>query len=346
MLDTITIPMPDDWHCHLRDGTYLVTTVAHSAAVFTRTIVMPNTLPAITSIPQAEAYYQRIIQCIPSNNPFTPLMTLYLTDTMSVETIQAAAKHANIFACKLYPAGATTNSKAGITSIENLYPIFDAMQNVDLPLLIHGEVTDCNIDIFDRESIFIDRHLQDIIKEFPNLRIVLEHITSRDAVDFISQQATNIAATITVHHLLINRNQLLAGGLKPDYYCLPIAKREQDKQALIAAVLNNNNRHFFLGTDSAPHTQSAKYHPCGCAGIYTSPVAIQLLTELFVNHNAVNQLINFTSQNGANFYQLPINARQLTLERKPWTVPDRFIFGSEYVTPFYAGQRIQWQIKH
>lgn len=344
MQTTVTIPRPDDWHTHLRDGDYLATTVPHTAERFARTVVMPNLKSPVTAISDAESYYQRILQHVPSSSMFQPLMTLYLTDETTPALIAEAAAHPLIFACKLYPAGATTNSASGVNVVDSLYPVFAAMEQTGLPLLIHGEVTDPTTDIFDRERLFIDTILHQVIKHFPALRIVLEHITTQYAVEFIKQQANHVSATITVHHMYLNRNDLLVGGIHPDYYCLPIVKCESDRNALLQVALSGH-RQFFLGTDSAPHPTSAKYSSCGCAGVYTAHAAIELVTQLFANNHALDHLANFTSINGAHFYQLPINTETMTLEQCAWQIPETYRFGNEQVTPFYAGKTIQWQIK-
>lgn len=344
MQNSVTIPTPDDWHCHLRDGNYLATTVPHTAARFARAVVMPNLVPPVTSIDAATTYAARIRAQIPKTCEFTPLMTLYITDSTTPELIHQAALHPDIYACKLYPAGATTNSDTGVTDITARYPIFAAMAEANLPLLIHGEVTTASVDIFEREQVFIDQILKPIIKHFPTLRIVLEHITTKYAVEFVASQTNLIGATITAHHLYLNRNDLLVGGIKPDYYCLPILKSEADRIALIHAATSGNPK-FFLGTDSAPHSQTNKYSACGCAGVYTAHAAIELVTQLFAESGKLANLAAFTSINGAEFYQLPINQTSMTLIQSPWEVPTHYQFGTNQVTPFFAGKIIQWQIK-
>lgn len=340
--ETLTITQPDDWHIHLRDGDKLTRTVKDAARQFKRVIVMPNLVPAIDSVAMALNYRQRILQCLPQDTNFDPLMTLYLTDTMTVETIEQAAASPYIQAIKLYPAGATTNSNAGVTNIEHLHPLFDAMQQHNLPLLIHGEVT--HGDIFDREAIFIEQVLSPLRNCFPTLKIVLEHITTAVAVDFVLAANNNTAATITPHHLLFERNQLLAGGIKPDYYCLPILKRATDQQALIKAA-TSGNPHFFLGTDSAPHSRQAKYNACGCAGIYNAHCAIELYAHAFANANALDKLEAFASFNGADFYGLPRNQKQITLQHQENLIPQQLSFGDEDITPLWAGKILDWTLQ-
>ncbi len=344
MSELITLPKPDDWHCHLRDGHYLSTTVPHTAARFGRAVVMPNLMPPVTTIAAVQSYYQRIQHYIPDHTQFQPLMTLYLTEQTTPELIYQAAQHPHIIGCKLYPAGATTHSQAGVHDITRLYPIFAAMERAHLPLLIHGEVTTPEVDIFDREAVFIDTVLTKLLTNFPALKVVLEHITTQYAVDFICSQTGNIGATITVHHLYLNRNDLLVGGIRPDYYCLPIVKCETDRLALLKVACSGHPQ-FFLGTDSAPHPTTAKYQACGCAGIYTAHAAIELLAELFVANNARQQLAAFASINGAQFYQLPIATEPIHLIRLPWKLPERFAFGEDYVIPFFAGKTVAWQIQ-
>jgi dihydroorotase len=339
-METLTITQPDDWHIHLRDGQALTRTVPDAAAQFNRAIVMPNLTPPVTDIAMAEAYRQRILTHIPEGVDFTPLMSLYLTDTMSVDTLKQAAAHPNIYAVKLYPAGATTNSAAGVTNILGLYPQFEAMQAHGLPLLIHGEVT--YGDIFDREAIFVNEILSPLREDFPELKIVLEHITTSEARDFVLAQSSHVAATITPHHLLYDRNQLLAGGLKPDYYCLPILKRVEHQQALMAAATSGDPR-FFLGTDSAPHTSSTKYAACGCAGIYNAYSAIELYAQAFAQVNALSKLEAFASFHGPDFYGLPRNGTSITLTQQDWVVPEQLSFAGSQLTPLYAGQTLIWK---
>jgi dihydroorotase len=344
-MQSLSIPYPDDWHCHLRDQSVLSRTVADTAHRFRRAIVMPNLLPPITSVAAAQAYLDRIKQHIPSGNLFQPLMTLYLTNDISPTEIVAAKNSGIIFACKLYPAGATTHSDHGISLIDSIFPALETMQEIGLPLLIHGETTDPETDIFERESAFIDQVLSPLIEKFPKLRIVLEHISTQYAVDFIKQAPSHVAATITPHHLMINRNDLLVGGIHPHYYCLPIVKRASDQKALIKAVISGNPK-FFLGTDSAPHTSSKKESACGCAGIYSAHAAVELYTQLFDKYDALDKLSGFASEFGAQFYRLPINTDRMTLIKKTWDVSETLAFGENTLIPFHAGKTLQWQISN
>jgi len=341
--DTISLCRPDDWHLHLRDGDALQTTVAHSARQFARAIIMPNLNPPVTSAEQARAYKTRILAAVPAGAEFEPLMTLYLTDTLSAAVVKDAWHDKLIKAVKYYPAGATTNSASGVTAIENVYPVLESMQVLGIPLLIHGEVTNPEVDIFDREQVFIETVLAPLLERFPSLKIVLEHITTRQAVDFVRSQADNVAATITVHHLLFNRNHLLAGGVRPHFYCLPILKRDSHQQALIDAATSGDSK-FFLGTDSAPHTSESKETACGCAGIYSSPAAIELYAEVFESQSALNQLERFASINGAMFYGLPRNSASITLRRRAWSMPEYFPFAGKRVVPIRATETIRWQL--
>ncbi len=343
MKNILEFIQPDDYHLHLREGEQLKCTVTDGAQQFARAIIMPNLKQPVTTVEQALAYRQQILRHRPAGSHFTPLMTLYLTDTMSVDTIKAAADHADIYAVKLYPAGATTHSAAGVHSLAKLEPIFAAMEKYSLPLLIHGEVTDATVDIFDREQVFIDRHLLPLLKQFPQLKIVLEHITTAYAVDVIKQSSEYIAATITAHHLWLTRNDLLVGGIKPHHYCLPVVKTFADRDALIAAAISGNTK-FFLGTDSAPHSQASKESACGCAGIYTAHAALPLYAEIFAQQNALDKLEAFASINGARFYGLPINKNKIRLIKKSWQVPQTLNFGDQPLIPFAAGQHLQWMI--
>ncbi len=341
--DTLSLTRPDDWHLHLRDGAALQTTVPHSAAQFGRAIIMPNLKPPVTRVSDAQAYRQRILDAVPADCEFDPLMTLYLTDSLAPTEVELAAADASVQAIKYYPAGATTNSDSGVTAIEKVYPALEAMEACGLPLLIHGEVTDSGVDIFDREPVFIDKVLAPLVQRFPKLRVVLEHITTQEAVAFVKAQGDNVAATITVHHLLYNRNHLLAGGVRPHFYCLPILKRDIHQQALIDAATSGNSK-FFLGTDSAPHVRSGKETSCGCAGIYSAPAAIELYAEVFARQNALDKLESFASFNGADFYKLPRNTDTITLHKRAWTMPDSFPFNDEVVVPICAGETIAWQL--
>jgi len=342
MSDTITLTMPDDWHIHLRDGNSLPLTVAHAASQFARCIVMPNLLPPITQLEMAQSYKERIKNALPEGAELEPLMVLYLSDNTSVRDIEKAAAQ-NILACKLYPAGATTNSDSGVTDIKNIYPVLAAMEETGTRLLVHGEVTDEGIDIFDREAIFIDKILKPICRDFPALKIVLEHITTRNAVEFVATANTNVAATITAHHLLFNRNHMLVGGIRPHYYCLPILKRNTHQQALIEAATSGNSK-FFLGTDSAPHIQGRKESACGCAGCYTAYAAIELYAEAFDRAGALNRLNDFAGHFGADFYGLERNRSTITLQRKAWKVPASFTMDNAELIPLMAGETLNWQV--
>ena len=340
---TISLIRPDDWHCHLRDGQALRTTVPHTARSFGRAIVMPNLKPPVTTVTAAASYRQRILDCLPAGLAFEPLMTLYLTDTLAAEEISRARESGIIQAVKYYPAGATTNSDSGVTAIEEVYPVLERMSELGMPLLIHGEVTDSTVDIFDREKVFIDTVLEPLTSRYADLKIVLEHITTRDAVQFVEAGNANLAATITVHHLLFNRNDLLAGGVRPHFFCLPILKRDTHQQALVKAA-TSGSRKFFLGTDSAPHVQSAKETDCGCAGIYSAPAALELYAEVFEQCDALDKLEGFASIHGADFYGLPRNDSRVTLTRTEWRMPDNYPFADSQVIPIRAGQAIAWQL--
>lgn len=341
--DSITLTAPDDWHIHLRDGDALRNTVPDAARSFQRAIVMPNLVPPVTNADQAEAYKARIQAQVPANVQFEPLMVLYLTDNTSPADI-AAAKAAGVVACKLYPAGATTNSASGVTAVKNIYPALEAMQNHGLLLLVHGEVTDADIDIFDREAVFIDRILTPVVRDFPKLKVVLEHITTADAVDFVAASGEQAAATITAHHLLFNRNHMLVGGIRPHYYCLPILKRQQHQQALVKAATSGNPK-FFLGTDSAPHARHKKESSCGCAGSYTAFAALELYAETFDRANALDKLEGFASHFGADFYGLPRNEHTVRLVRESWQVPQELPLGDDKIVPLMAGETLHWRLQ-
>jgi len=342
LVQQVTLTRPDDWHLHFRDGDKLSRTVPDTSRVFGYALAMPNLVPPVLTVEQALAYRQRLLKET-RHKHFKPVMALYLTDNTSSSEIEKAAATQHIIGCKLYPSGATTNSDAGVTSVEKLYPLFEVMQKVDLPLLVHGEVTDAHVDIFDREKVFIDKTLTPLAKQFPNLRIVFEHITTSDAVDFVQGTAKNIAATITAHHLLFNRNHMLAGGIRPHYYCLPVLKRNTHQQALIKAAVSGVKK-FFLGTDSAPHATAKKEQACGCAGSYTSPAAIELYAAAFEQANALDKLEAFASFHGADFYRLPRNTDTITLRKSPWQVPSSIVFGNEQITPLCAGETLAWQL--
>lgn len=343
MTTRLTITRPDDWHVHLRDGKVLKNTVADISRYFGRAIIMPNLVPPVTNAQRATAYYERIMAEKPRTG-FKPLMVLYLTDNTTVKDIIAAHKTGLVYAAKLYPAGATTNSDSGVTNVNNLKQVFAAMQEVGMLLLIHGEVTHDHIDIFDREKEFIDTILTPLVKNNPNLRIVLEHITTKHAVDFVQNASDNVASTITVHHLLFNRNDMLVGGIKPHYYCLPVLKRNTHQQALVDAATSGDAK-FFLGTDSAPHAKHDKESACGCAGSYTAHAAIELYAEVFEQVGALDKLEAFASLNGANFYKQPIHKDKITLVKKSWQVPSTLTFGDSVVVPIRANDTILWQVE-
>ncbi|ASM53613.1 MULTISPECIES: dihydroorotase [Pseudoalteromonas] len=340
---TLTITRPDDWHVHLRDGDQLKDTVRDISRYMGRAIIMPNLMPPATCTDTALAYRERIMAAGPQGN-FEPLMVLYLTDKTTPDEIIKAKATGKIVAAKLYPAGATTNSDSGVTSIKNIYPVLAAMQDVGMLLLIHGEVTDSSIDIFDREKIFIETILGDVVTDFPELKIVLEHITTKDAVEFVTNAPDNVAATITAHHLLYNRNHMLAGGIRPHYYCLPILKRNIHQHALMAAAVSGNKK-FFLGTDSAPHYKDKKEAACGCAGAYTAHAAIELYAEAFEGAGKLDKLEGFASFFGPDFYGLARNKDTITLERSPWQVPASYTLGDSQVVPIKAEDTIDWQVK-
>ena len=341
---SVTLIRPDDWHVHLRDGDYLPATVKDIARYFGRALIMPNLVPPVDSVEAARQYRQRIMALVPAGSAFKPMMTLYLTRNTTADVIREAKQAGFIQAFKLYPAGATTNSEAGIDSIKSLYPLFEVMQEVDMPLAVHGEVTDPQIDIFDREAVFIDRYLRNINATFPDLRLILEHITTSNSVDFVKSTGPNVAATITVHHLLYNRNDMLAGSIKPLYYCLPVLKRNTHQQALVEAATGGNTK-FFLGTDSAPHPRSSKENACGCAaGAYTAHAAIELYAEIFAQVDALHRLEGFASFFGADFYQLPRNTDTITLQESSWTVPEWLPFGNEQLIPIRTGAAVAWQV--
>lgn len=343
-MTTITITRPDDWHIHLRDGAQLKDTVRDISRYMGRAIVMPNLVPPAIDTETALTYYDRIKAQVPAGSQFEPLMVLYLTDKTSPDEIRKAKATGKIVAAKLYPAGATTNSDSGVTDLKNIYPALEAMQEVGMLFLVHGEVTDSSIDIFDRERVFIENILSKIVADFPELKIVLEHITTKDAVDFVTQASDNVAATITAHHLLYNRNHMLAGGIRPHFYCLPILKRNTHQQALLAAAASGSKK-FFLGTDSAPHAKDKKEAACGCAGSYTAHAAIELYAEAFESVNALDKLEAFASFNGPDFYNLPRNADTITLVKTPWDVPATYPLGDTNVVPIRACEAIDWQVE-
>ena len=342
-MNELTLTRPDDWHLHLRDTPYLEAVAGDSARQFGRAIIMPNLVPPVRSCADAAAYRERILRALPPQSAFQPLMTLYLTDNTSVAEIEAAKRSGLVFGAKLYPAGATTNSDSGVTDLARLDAVFDAMQQHGLMLQIHGEATDPGIDVFDREKAFIDRSLVGIRTRFPELRIVFEHITTRDAVDYVRANEANLGATITAHHLLINRNAMFQGGIRPHHYCLPVAKRELHRQALLEAATSGDAR-FFCGTDSAPHSRDTKESACGCAGIYSAHSAIELYAEAFDRAGDLSQFEAFMSLHGPRYYGLAQNTAQVTLRREPWVVPESLPYPGSDLVPFMAGETLQWKL--
>ena len=342
MSTTLTITRPDDWHLHVRDGQALQAVVPATAAQFGRAIIMPNLRPPVVSTEQALAYKERIVQAVPAGMQFEPLMTLYLTDNTSPDEI-ARAKEAGIVALKLYPAGATTNSDAGVTDIRKVYPVLEAMQKHGLLLLVHGEVTDASVDVFDREAVFIDRVMQPLRQDMPELKVVFEHITTLQAAQYVQEANDFTAATITPQHLLYNRNAIFQGGLRPHYYCLPVLKREQHRVALVQAATSGNKR-IFLGTDSAPHAAHLKEHAAACAGCYSALTAMELYAEAFENAGALDKLEAFASFNGPDFYGLPRNTGMLTLRKEAWEVPEVLPFGEAEIKPLRGGETLQWRV--
>jgi len=342
MIQTLTLTRPDDWHLHVRDGDALNTVVPHTAAQFGRAIIMPNLRPPVTTAAQAVAYRARIQAAVPPDVAFEPLMTLYLTDNLPADEI-ARAKEAGVVAVKLYPAGATTNSDAGVTDVRKTYKTLEAMQRAGLLLLVHGEVTSTDVDLFDREAVFIDTQLIPLRRDFPELKIVFEHITTREAAQYVQACDRFTAATLTAHHLLFNRNAIFTGGIRPHYYCLPVLKRETHRQALLAAATSGNPK-FFLGTDSAPHAMHLKEHASGCAGCYTAHAAMELYAQAFDSVGALDQLEAFASFHGADFYGLPRNTGSITLQRESWTPPERFAFGQAELKPLGGGEPLSWRM--
>ena len=351
-MDKITITRPDDWHLHLRDGDALKAVLPDTAKRFARAIVMPNLRPPVTTTALAAEYRQRILDAL-KNNPlqqtqgerfiFEPLMTLYLTDNTTVAEIEKASASGFVHAVKYYPAGATTNSDSGVTDLNKCSQVFDVMQKLGMPLLLHGEVTDGDVDVFDRERVFIDRHMKPLLAKYPALKVVFEHITTKDAADFVASAPSNVAATITPHHLLMNRNAMFTGGIRPHHYCLPILKREEHRLALVKAATSGNSK-FFLGTDSAPHAKSSKEAACGCAGMYSAHAGIELYAEVFEAANALDKLGAFASFYGADFYGLPRNTEQITLVKDAWTVPESIAFDGDVLVPLRAGQSVAWKM--
>ncbi|WP_432259223.1 dihydroorotase [Cupriavidus sp. TMH.W2] len=344
MTQKLTITRPDDWHLHLRDGAALAAVLPDTARQFARAIIMPNLKPPVTTVAQAQAYRARILAALPAGMQFEPLMTLYLTDNTTAEEIAAAKASGFVHGVKLYPAGATTNSDAGVTDIRRCYPALEAMQRAGLPLLVHGEVTDPSIDIFDREAVFIDRVMTPLRRDMPELKVVFEHITTKDAAEYVREATGPVGATITAHHLLYNRNAIFTGGIRPHYYCLPVLKRETHREALVAAAVSGNPR-FFLGTDSAPHARGLKEHACGCAGCYTALHAMELYAEAFESAGALDKLEAFASFNGPAFYGLPRNNGTLTLEREDWELPAELPYGDTTLVPLRGGETLRWKAR-
>jgi len=342
-MDKITIIRPDDWHLHLRDGGALKAVLPDTAQRFARAIVMPNLRPPVTTTVLAAEYRQRILTALPEGAKFEPLMTLYLTDNTGADEIAKAKSSGFVHGVKLYPAGATTNSDSGVTSLEACSDALEAMQKLGMPLLVHAEVTDSDIDVFDRERVFIDRHMSSLVVNYPELKVIFEHITTKDAAEFVANSPSNIAATITPHHLLMNRNAMFAGGIRPHHYCLPILKREEHRLALVKAATSGSPK-FFLGTDSAPHAKSAKEAACGCAGMYSAHAGIELYAEAFEAMNALDKLEAFASFYGADFYGLPRNTDQITLSKEAWTVPESIAFAGDVLVPLRAGQTVAWKM--
>jgi dihydroorotase len=341
--NSITLTRPDDWHLHLRDGATLASVLPHSARQFARAIVMPNLKPPVTTTAQAAAYRERILAALPSGMAFEPLMTLYLTDNTPPDEIRRAKESGFVHAVKLYPAGATTNSDAGVTALSKCYKALEVMQEVGMPFLVHGEVTDPEVDIFDREAIFIERVMQPLRRDMPALKIVFEHITTKDAAQYVSEADGQVAATITAHHLLYNRNEIFKGGIRPHYYCLPVLKREEHRQALVR-VATSGSAKFFLGTDSAPHPKGLKEHACGCAGCYTALHAMELYAHAFDQAGALDQLEAFASYNGPAFYGLSPNPGTITLHRENWILPTELPMGDATVVPLNGGEAIGWKL--
>ncbi|MDD2699703.1 MAG: dihydroorotase [Sideroxydans sp.] len=341
-MQQLTITRPDDWHLHLRDDALMASVLPDTARQFARAVVMPNLRPPVTTTEQAVAYRERILKALPAGMKFEPLMTLYLTDNTSAEEINKAKASGVVHAVKLYPAGATTNSDAGVTDLRKTYAALEAMQACGMPLLVHGEVTSADIDIFDREAVFIERVMQPLLKDLPNLRVVFEHITTKDAAEFVMSAPDTIAATLTPQHLLYNRNAMLVGGIRPHYYCLPILKRETHREALVKAATSGSKK-FFLGTDSAPHAQHTKENACGCAGCYSAHSAIELYAEAFENAGALDKLEGFASFYGADYYGLPRNTDKVTLRKEEWAMPHTVEFGGSKLVPLKAGEKVKWK---
>ena len=342
--DTLKIIRPDDWHLHVRSGEMLKSVIGMTAAQMGRAIIMPNLSPPVSNAAQAKQYHQEIMNALPAESNFTPLMVLYLTDNTTPEQVQTAVDGGLVVAAKLYPAGATTNSDSGVTDINNIYPSLEKMQQLGVPLLVHGEVTDAKVDIFDREAVFIEQILSKVVEDLPDLKIVFEHITTKTAVDFVLSSGNNIAATITPHHLLANRNDMLVGGIKPHYFCLPILKRRDPHQLALLKAATSGNAKFFLGTDSAPHAKEHKESDCGCAGILNAHCAIELYATVFDSQNAMDKLEGFASFFGADFYNLPRNTDTIVLKKQDWVVPSSYAFADSTIVPFMAGKMLNWKM--
>ena len=343
-MEKVILTKPDDWHLHLRGGDAMKSIVGMTALQMGRAVIMPNLSPPIINAKQAIKYHNEIIQALPNGSKFSPLMALYLTDKTTKNEIIDVSNASEVYAVKLYPAGATTNSDSGVTSLKNIYPALEQMQTEGVPLLVHGEVTDSDVDVFDREKVFIDRTLAKLVQDFPDLKIVLEHITTKEAVDFINDCEINIAATITPHHLLANRNHMLEGGIQPHFYCLPLLKRQSPHQESLVAAATSGSPNFFLGTDSAPHERHQKESSCGCAGIFSAHAAIELYAEAFDRAGKIDKLEGFSSFFGADFYGLPRNQEKITLEKDTWRIPESYNFSGSYVVPFFAGEDLSWKL--
>lgn len=342
-MDKLTLIQPDDWHLHVRNDAILKTVIAHTARQFARAIIMPNLKPPVSTVEQALTYRSQILQALANKSSLNPLMTLYLTHSMTKNEVKKAAESEHIHGIKLYPAGATTNSDSGVKNLKAIYPILETMEQTDIPLLIHGETTESDCDIFDREKAFVETSLIDIVKTFPNLRIVVEHVTTREAVDFVMASSNKVAATITPQHLMFNRNAILAEGIRPHHYCLPIIKREHHRQSLVKAATSGNPK-FFLGTDSAPHLTNSKENSCGCAGCYSAHAALELYAEVFEQAGALDKLEGFASFFGADFYQLPRNKKTITLQKQQWTIPDCYQVNDDTITPLQANEVLNWKL--
>lgn len=343
-MSQLRLARPDDWHLHLRQGDVMSSVVGMTARQMGRAIVMPNLSPPIRTVQEALDYRKEIVSSLSKESSFNPLMTLYLTDNTTKQNIIDASNEEHVYAVKLYPAGATTNSESGVTSMLSAYPVIEQMQKEGVPLLVHGEVTHAEIDVFDREKVFIEKVLSPLLENFPELKVVLEHITTKEAVDFVSDSKENVAATITAHHLLANRNHMLVGGIRPHYYCLPVLKRQSPHQEALIAAATSGSAKFFLGTDSAPHDKHQKESACGCAGVFSAHAAIELYAEAFDRENKIERLEGFASHYGADFYGLQRNSDTIMLEKKSWTVPASFEFADSEVVPFFAGESLSWRL--